>query len=125
MACLFVAPRPAVASRVSPVSAPTVPAVLAAPAPTKAPNTAPNEQPVNVPAASPSREAGEVDRYQEVDLDSLELVDPRSVGVEHAALSAMRQCALQDKLTELGLNRSQIAAAVGNIVARMAQPCSE
>ena len=29
---------------------------------------------------------------QEVDVDSIELVNPRSVGVEHAALSAMRQC---------------------------------
>ena len=69
--------------------------------------------------------AGEVARYQEVDLDSLELVDPRSVGVEHAALSVIRQCGLEDKLEQLGLNRPQIAAAVGNIVARMAQPCSE
>ena len=73
-------------------------------------------------AASPG---GELARYQEVDLDSLELVDARSVGVEQAALAAMRQCGLEDKLSELGLNRPQIAAAVGNIVARMAQPGSE
>ena len=77
------------------------------------------------PPSSPASQAGEQARYQEVDLDSLELVDPRSVGVEHAALSAMRQCGLEDKLRELGLNRPQIAAALGNIVARMAQPCSE
>ena len=77
------------------------------------------------PAHSPSSGAVEVARYQEVDLDSLDLVDPRSVGVEHAALSAMRQCGLEDKLAQLGLNRPQIAAAVGNIVARMAHPCSE
>ena len=64
-------------------------------------------------------------RYQEVDLDSLDLVRPRSVGVEHAALCAMRQCGLEDKLAELGLNRPQIAAAVGNIVGRMAYPGSE
>jgi transposase len=64
-------------------------------------------------------------RYQEVDLDSLDLVRPRSVGVEHAALSAMRQYGLQDKLAELGLNRPQIAAAIGNIVGRMAHPASE
>ena len=75
--------------------------------------------------AKPADQAVELDRYQEVDLDSLELVDPRSVGVEHAALSAMRQCGLEDKLSELGLNRAQIAAALGNIVARMVQPCSE
>ena len=64
-------------------------------------------------------------RYQEVDLDSLDLVRPRSVGVEHAALSAMRQCGFEAKLAEFGLNRPQIAAAVGNIVARMAHPGSE
>ena len=84
----------------------------------------PPSNPADSPAGPP-REAGEVARYQEVDLDSLELVDPRSVGVEHAALSAMRQCGLEDKLRELGLNRPQIAAALGNIVARMAQPGSE
>ena len=77
------------------------------------------------PPAKPAGQAGELDRFQEVDLDSLELVDPRSVGVEHAALSAMRQCGLADKLGELGLNRAQIAAALGNIVGRMAQPGSE
>ena len=70
-------------------------------------------------------EPGEPGRYQEVDLDSLELVRPRSVGVEHAALSVMRQCGFEDKLSALGLNRPQIAAAVGNIIGRMAHPGSE
>lgn len=43
--------------------------------------------------------------------------------MEHAALSAVRPRGLEDKLSELGLNRPQIGAGVGNIVARMAQPC--
>ena len=73
-------------------------------------------------AEAAKAEPGEPGRYQEVDLDSLELVRPRSVGVEHAALSVMRQCGFEDKLAALGLNRPQIAAAVGNIVARMAPP---
>jgi hypothetical protein len=55
----------------------------------------------------------------------LKLVDPRSAGVEQAALAAIRQCCLQDKLSGSGLNRPQIAAAVGHIVARLAQPGSE
>ena len=76
-------------------------------------------------ATATQTDAGEPGRYQEVDLDSLELVRPRSVGVEHAALSVMRQCGLEDKLRELGLNRPQIAAAVGNIIGRMAHPGSE
>jgi len=79
------------------------------------------------PAASSATAAEAVDagRFQEVDLDSIEMVRPRSVGVEHAALSAMRQCGFEDKLAELGFNRPQIAAAVGNIIGRMAHPGSE
>ena len=55
-----------------------------------------------------------------MDLDTIELVRPRSVGVEHAALSVMRECGFEEKLQDLGLNRPQIAAVVGNIVARIA-----
>ena len=58
-------------------------------------------------------------------LNSLDLVRPRSVSVEHAALSVMRQCGLEAKLAELGLSRPQIAAAVGNTVGRMAHPGSK
>ncbi len=80
---------------------------------------------VVTPAQAAAVRPGELDRYQEVDLDSLEVVRPRSVGVEHAALSAMRQCAFEDKLCALGLNRPQIAAAVGAVIGRMAHPGSE
>ena len=82
---------------------------------------------VDSPTASSDKAAVSVDagRFQEVDLDSIEMVRPRSVGVEHAALSAMRQCGFEDKLAELGFNRPQIAAAVGNIIGRMAHPGSE
>jgi len=73
-------------------------------------------------AGAATNDAG---RFQEVDLESIEMVRPRSVGVEHAALSAMRACGFEGKLAELGLNRPQIAAAVGNIVGRMAHPGSE
>jgi transposase len=76
-------------------------------------------------AQAAATDPGEPGRYQEVDLDSLDLVRPRSVGVEHAALSVMRQYGLEDKLASLGLNRPQIAAAVGNIIGRMAHPGSE
>jgi transposase len=53
------------------------------------------------------------------------MVRPRSVGVEHAALCAISASGLQDKLTELGLTRPQIAASLGNIIGRMAHPGSE
>lgn len=82
-------------------------------------------QPAQTSATAPASIADAVDRFQEVDLDTLESVRPRSVGVEHAALSAMRQCGFEDKLAQLGFNRPQIAAAIGNIVGRMAHPGSE
>lgn len=85
----------------------------------------PSAASITAAAACAESVSGEPGRYQEVDLDSLDLVRPRSVGVEHAALSAMHQCGFQDKLGALGLNRPQIAAAVGNIIARMAHPGSE
>ena len=118
-AAQIIARKPAVPSMGAPdsVRAAAVAAVPATPA-ANPPNSPPSPP-------SPPSPASDVSRYQEVDLDSLELVDPRSVGVEHAALSAMRQCGLPDKLSELGLNRPQIAAALGNIIARMAEPGSE
>jgi hypothetical protein len=115
-AAQIIARKPADPSPNAAPAAPAAPADRADPAPGKAAAS---------PASNPAGQPGELARYQEVDLDSLELVDARSVGVEQAALAAMRQCGLQDKLSALGLNRPQIAAAVGNIVARMAQPGSE
>jgi transposase len=41
------------------------------------------------------------------------------------ALHAIEQLALREKLGKLGFNRHQLAAALGNIVARMAFPASE
>lgn len=63
--------------------------------------------------------------FQEVDLATLELVRPRSVGVEHAALSMLRELGIEDKLGELGFSGPQIAAALGNIIGRIAAPASE
>ena len=63
--------------------------------------------------------------YQSVDVDSLELVRPRSVGVEHLALSALQQVGLDTKLEQLGFTGPQRAAAIGTIIARMVAPGSE
>ncbi len=65
------------------------------------------------------------DAYTSVDLDTLELIRPRRVGIEQLALHAIEQLALKEKLAALGFNRHQLAAALGNIVARMAFPSSE
>jgi transposase len=65
------------------------------------------------------------ERFQDVDVSTLELVRPRTVGVEHAALATLRQLGFEEKLSDLGFNRTQIAAAVGNVIGRMAAPASE
>jgi hypothetical protein len=62
---------------------------------------------------------------QEVDISSLDVSRPRDVGVEQLALDAISQLGFINMLKEIGFNRHQIAASVGNIVARMVHPCSE
>ncbi len=61
----------------------------------------------------------------QADVDSLELVRPRSVGVEHVALWAMRQLHPPSLLEDLGLSGAQRAAVLGSLVGRMAAPASE
>ena len=63
--------------------------------------------------------------FQHVDVDSLELIRPRSVGVEHVGLWAMDQLGLRTRLEALGIGASLRAAAIGSIIARMARPSSE
>ena len=63
--------------------------------------------------------------YQEVDVVSLELVRPRSIGVEHAGLEAIKLLNLPKILEEAGFNKAQRDVAVASIIARMAEPGSE
>ena len=63
--------------------------------------------------------------FQEVDVDSLQLTQPRSVGVEHVGLRALAQLGLIDKLAALGVNGAMRAAIIGSIIGRMAKPASE
>ena len=63
--------------------------------------------------------------FIEIDVDSLEVLRPRSVGVEHVGLSVMREIGFIEHLQSLGLNRAQCAAAIGTVIGRMAAPGSE
>jgi hypothetical protein len=67
----------------------------------------------------------ESDRSVEVDPESLEILHPRSVGVEHAGLWAMQGLGFAEVLTELGFNGVERAAAIGSVIGRMASPGSE
>ena len=78
-----------------------------------------------VPAGESPDNAAPGRDLQSVDVDSLDLVRPRSVGVEQVGLWALSQLGLVERLTELGMNGPLRAAAVGSIVGRLAHPASE
>lgn len=60
-----------------------------------------------------------------MDIASLELVRPRSVGVEHVGLAALSWLDFPLILESAGFNGVQRAAALGSIIGRMAAPGSE
>jgi hypothetical protein len=57
--------------------------------------------------------------------ESLELLRPRTVGVEQLGLWALSSLGLIELLRELKLTGAQQAAVIGNLIGRMAQPGSE
>ncbi|MFL5287558.1 MAG: IS1634 family transposase [Rhodopila sp.] len=63
--------------------------------------------------------------FAEVDVDSLQLLRPRSVGVEAVGLAAFGWLGLDHILRDLGFNGMQRAAVGGSLIARMAAPGSE
>lgn len=63
--------------------------------------------------------------FQRVDINSLELTQPRTVGVEHVGLDALNLLDFNAILEDAGLNRIQRISAIGSVIARMAEPGSE
>ena len=63
--------------------------------------------------------------FVEVDPDSMEFSQPRSIGVEHVPLAAILELVFQPLLDSLGINGVMRTAIVGSIIARMAVPGSE
>jgi transposase len=75
------------------------------------------------PAEAP--EAAVATDVQSVDVDSLELTRPRSVGVEQVALWAMQTVGFIELLIGLGLSGPLRSLILGVIIGRMAHPASE
>ena len=63
--------------------------------------------------------------WERVDVHSLQNSDARSIGIEHAALAALKLLDLPNTLCALGLNKRQQGCALANIIGRMAPPGSE
>jgi len=63
--------------------------------------------------------------YHRVNIDHIEAVQARGIGAETLACHAVRQLQLDQKLTALGFNKIDSAAALGSIIGRMVSPGSE
>ena len=68
--------------------------------------------------------ASEAD-YHSVNINQIEAVEARSIGAETLAVHALMQLQLDQKLTALGFNKVELAAALGSIIGRMVSPGSE
>jgi transposase len=63
--------------------------------------------------------------FEEVDINSLQQIKPRSVGAEHVSLEALKELQIPEILEQAGFNGRQRAEALANIIARMCAPRSE
>jgi transposase len=63
--------------------------------------------------------------YHHVDINHVEAINTRSIGVETLALHATQQLQLDEKLTALGFNKIDTVTALGSIIGRMVSPGSE
>jgi len=63
--------------------------------------------------------------YQEVDVNSIKQINPRTVGGEHVSLEALKELGLPEILENAGFSGRQRSEALGNIIGRMCAPRSE
>ena len=75
--------------------------------------------------AQPVATAATEQDYHSVDINHIEASQARSIGAETLACHAVRQLQLDQKLTALGFNKIDSAAALGSIIGRMIAPGSE
>jgi transposase len=63
--------------------------------------------------------------FVNIDVNSIEKLEPRTVGSEHLLLQMAHQLKLPEKLKEIGLSKTDLAIALGSIIARASAPDSE
>src|ERR1019366_7037984 len=104
---------------------PAQPASATEPAPPPQPPPAAPSPPTAEPAPTAEPPPTPEPTFAEVDIDSLQLTRPRTVGVEAAGLAAMGWLGIDPILHDLGFNGVQRAAVAGSLIGRMAAPGSE
>lgn len=70
------------------------------------------------------REVSTLD-YATIDVNSIENEEARTVGAEYVVHNIIKELKIDKKLVELGLNKKQLAVAIGVIIGRMIVPGSE
>ena len=68
---------------------------------------------------------GDTGDFEEVDINSIQQIKPRTVGAEHVSLEALKDLQIPQILEEAGFSGRQQAEALGNIIGRMCAPRSE
>lgn len=63
--------------------------------------------------------------FVNINVNSIQKSEPRSVGAEHLMLQMAEQLALPEQLMKLGLSVSETAMALGSVIARAVNPGSE
>ena len=76
-------------------------------------------------AAAPADAAPAQAEIEWVDSDSSTYLAVQSIGVETVAMHAVKALGIDSALSTAGFNRVSLAAAIGQLVARMAAPASE
>src|SRR5574338_37016 len=80
-------------------------------------------------APADSDESSETKEFQpeflKININSIEQLDPRSVGAEHLILQMAHQLEISKQLQNLGLSKTDTSIALGSIIARAVCPDSE
>lgn len=63
--------------------------------------------------------------YQTIDTNTIELVDPKSIGVEHVVYETIKKLELEKLLETLDLTPTQRYSAIGTLIAKTTNPLSD
>lgn len=73
----------------------------------------------------PNKEEAIPPEFVNIDVNSIEKSEPRSVGAEHLMLQMAKQLELPQQLEQLDLSKDEVSLALGTVIARAVNPASE
>lgn len=76
-------------------------------------------------APEPAENEDQEPEFANININSIETSEPRTVGAEHLMLQMANQLELPRKLQAVGLSKTDVSIALGSIIARAVFPDSE